>query len=430
MLLKRFIDVEKSEQPAVLWSFAYFFCLLSCYYILRPVRDEMGITAGVANLQWLFSGTFAVMLAAVPVFGWAASRFPRRRLLPLVYGFFTLNLLIFFGWLTSGATPAVVAAAFFIWVSVFNLFVVSVFWSFVADLFSTAQARRLFGFIAAGGSLGAIAGPLLTAVFAPLVGTANLLLLSALFLGLAIVCIDRLSARAIATSTGTSTGAALRGSVWSGLRLIAGSRLLMGICGYILLYTTLSTFLYFEQARIVQDAIADSAGRTRLFALIDLAVNTLTLIGQIFVTGRVVTRFGLPLALSLIPAATVAGFACLALAPLLAVLVAFQIIRRAGDFIFARPAREMLFTLVNREARYKSKNVIDTVVYRGGDAASGWLVAGLKAMGASTVATAWIALPIAALWLATGWALGRSAETPISSGDAARLMNNPTGDET
>jgi ATP:ADP antiporter, AAA family len=421
MLLKRFVNVEKNEQSALIWSFAYFFCILSSYYVLRPLRDEMGIQAGVERMQWLFTGTFLAMLIAVPAYGWLVGRFPRRRMLPLVYGFFVANLLIFYAILKSNVAVNLVAAAFFIWVSVFNLFVVSVFWSFMVDLFNNEQAKRLFGFIAAGGSVGAIAGPALTAALAPLLGPINLLLVSALLLVLAIGCIHSLTywARTTSLDAVASGDVAITGSALSGIALIVRSKFLIGICLYVLLYTTSSTFLYFEQARIVRDAIPTSAERTQLFAMIDLAVNTLTLVSQLFVTSRIVTRFGLAIALAIVPALTVIGFVFLAIAPTVAVLASFQILRRAGDFAISRPAREMLFAAVNREAKYRAKNVIDTVVYRSGDAASGWLVAGLRALAANASVVAWVAAPLSALWLITGYALGRRQDALPQSNDAA-----------
>jgi ATP:ADP antiporter, AAA family len=421
--------VEKRERWVLAWSFAYFFCLLSSYYVLRPVRDEMGIQAGVQNMQWLFTGTFVVMLAAVPLFGWVATRFPRRRMLPLVYWFFTGTLLVFFTLLKSGAAQTMVAAAFFIWVSVFNLFVVSVFWSFMADIFDHQQAKRLFGIIAAGGSTGAIAGPALTAGLAPALGPVNLLLVSAFFLLLAIVCVHRLVAHAAPSSSSPPNDQPLAGGILAGVRLILSSPFRIGICAYMLLYTTLSTFLYFEQARIVQEALTLSADRTRLFASMDLAVNSLTLLGQVLLTGRLVARFGLTVALAAIPLLTLFGFITLALFAGLAVLVVFQVVRRAGDFVLARPAREMLFTLVNREARYKSKNVIDTLVYRGGDAVSGWLVAGLKALGAGAAMLAWTAVPFAALWVFIAYLLGRGQQNLALSGDSARAAGVDTGEK-
>lgn len=405
------LRIAPAELGAALWAFAYFFALLSSYYILRPVRDEMGILGGVENLQWLFTGTFLAMLAAVPLYGAAVRRFPRRRLLPLVYYFFILNLLVFYALFHSGVGDAWLARAFFIWVSVFNLFVVSVFWSFMTDLFSNAQARRAFGFIAAGGSAGAIAGPAVTTLLAGSVGTVNLLPISAALLGLAVACIHRLLVwRNPEPAQNVSHEAPLGGSVLAGFTLLLRSPYLLGIGLFILLYTTLSTFLYFEQAHIVRSAFDSSADRTAAFAAIDLGVNSLTILTQLFVTSRLVERLGLPVTLALIPAFLILGFAALATAPVLAVLVAVQVLRRAGNYAVSRPAREMLFTVVGREARYKAKSVIDTVVYRGGDALSGWAFAGLTAAGLGLSAIAWLGVPLAAVWLLVGLWLGRYQE--------------------
>lgn len=289
------VEVRKDELAALFWSFAYFFCLLCSYYILRPLRDEMGIQGGVQNLPWVFTGTFVAMLCAVPAFGWLAARWPRRVMLPAVYCFFIANLLVFFVLFSSGIATAAVARAFFIWVSVFNLFAVSVFWSFMVDLFSEQQAKRLFGFIAAGGSAGALVGPALTAGLANSPGPINLLPVSALFLALATLCIHRLL-RWASASPCVPQGVRLRkeepigGGVWAGVTAVARSPYLLGICLYMLLYTTLSTFLYFEQARIVADSYASPGHRTTLFAGMDLAVNLLSLAGQVFVTGNLIRR--------------------------------------------------------------------------------------------------------------------------------------------
>lgn len=428
-MLNRIVNVREGETRLLLWSFAYFFCLLCSYYILRPIRDEMGIQGGVRNLQWVFTGTFVAMLAAVPIFGAAVARFPRHRLLPLVYYFFIFNLLTFFGLFKSGVAAAHVARVFFIWVSVFNLFVVSVFWSLMADLFTNEQARRLFGFIAAGGSAGAMAGPAITVFLAAPVGPVNLLLISSLFLGAAVACIHRLVRWAPKQGHDTpshweenlpkerpasglhSMDAPIGGGLLTGVVLVFRSPYLLGICLYIWLYTMLSTFLYFEQAHIVAEALAESARRTALFATIDLSVNTLTIIGQVFLTGRIVARFGLSATLALIPAVVGLGFLALGLLPVLAVLVVFQVFRRAGNYAIARPAREMLFTVVGREEKYKAKNFIDTVVYRGGDAVSGWLFTGLAGVGLGLSGIAFVAVPVAAIWLITGLALGKKQET-------------------
>ena len=409
--------IEEHEIGAVLWSLGYAFCLLCSYYILRPVRDEMGILGGVEQLQWLFTGTFVTMLLAVPLFGAATRRFPRHRLLPVVYLFFIANLLIFYVLFNSDIATRHVARTFFVWLSVFNLFAVSVFWSFMADLFSNAQARRLFGLIAAGGSAGAVLGPALTAVLVKLLGPVNLLLVSAAFLLGAMTCIRRLLRWGdAAVALGAKGGVGLRtthapadaplgGGVLAGLGLLFRSPYLLGIALYILLYTWLATFLYFEQAHIVRAAFADSATRTQVFAAMDLAVNALTILAQLFVTARLVERLGLPVTLVLVPTLMLLGFAALGAAPVLGVLVGFQVLRRAGNYAVAKPAREMLFTVVSREEKYKAKNVIDTLVYRGGDAASGWLFAGLSGLGLSLSALAFVAVPVAlvlaltALWL-------------------------------
>ena len=399
--------IEPGEIGASLWSFACFFCLLCGYYVLRPLRDEMGVQGGVENLPWLFSATFAVMLAVVPVFGFAASRLPRRRLVPWTYLFFITNVLGFYGLFSTGVAPPAVARAFFVWVSVFNLFVVSLFWSLMTDVFRPGQAARLFGFISAGGSCGALAGPALTALLAAPLGTANLLLVSCGFLGAALVCAQAL-ARGPAREPGArSPGDSIGGTTWSGVAGILRSPYLLGIVAYVLLYTVLFGFAYLELARLVAAAYQEPAQRTALFARVDLAVNALTLLGQLFLVSRLVEKLGVGVALALLPALGLAGFAVIGLAPVLAVLIAFQILRRAADYAIARPAREMLFTVLTREEKYKSKNFIDTVVFRGGDAASGWVYAALKSAGLGLAGLAAAALPAGVLWLALGLWLGR-----------------------
>ncbi|HEY7675066.1 MAG TPA: MFS transporter [Burkholderiales bacterium] len=407
--LGRFIRVDRGEVAASLWSFACFFCVLCGYYILRPLRDEMGVQGGVENLPWLFSATFAAMLAAVPLFGFAAARLPRRRLVPWTYLFFIANVLVFYVLFRAPVAPAAVARAFFIWVSVFNLFVVSVFWSLMADLHRPEQAARLFGFISAGGSCGALAGPSLTALLAAPLGTANLLLVSCAFLGLALVCIRALLRRggAAGPPAGASEpGVEIGGTAWSGVSVMLRSPYLLGIVAWVLLYAILLGFVYFELAKLVAANYSDPGERTSLFAQIDLAVNVLTLLGQLFVVAKFVEKLGVGVALALPAALGIAGFAAIGVAPVLAVLVVFQIVRRAADYAIARPAREMLFTVVGREQKYKSKNFIDTVVFRGGDAASGWIYAALKSLGLGLAGFALVAIPGAVLWLALGLWLG------------------------
>ncbi|MFK5947768.1 MAG: MFS transporter [Methylococcales bacterium] len=426
--LLKAVQVEPGEVRALFLSFSYFFSLLCSYYIIRPMRDEMGIVGGVENLQWLFTGTLLAMTAAIPLFGWVSSRFPREQFLPYVYLFFIVMLLLFYGLMGGQATPnfiapKYVARAFFIWASVFNLFVVSVFWSFMTDLFSNQQARRLFGFIAAGGTVGALTGPALTAMLVQPVGARNLLLVSALFLGWAIVCIVKLSSWSkakrfereassidtthIETSGGESTQTVIGGSIWAGIRMVIHSPYLLGICLLMLLFTTLATFLYFMQAQIIRDAFVDSAQRTAVFASIDFAVNALTLVLQIFLTSRLIKWFGISVVLAIIPVMLAIGFILLSVSPVLTVLLAVQIIRRAGNYAVMRPVREMLYVVLSREEKYKAKNVIDTVVYRAGDAVSAWVYTGMRSLGMGVSGIALIAVPLAILWAWIAFGLGR-----------------------
>ncbi len=420
----RLVKLEQGELPALCWAFSYFFALLCAYYILRPMRDEMGIAGGVENLQWLFTGTFLAMLAAVPLFGWVTSRYARRQFLPLVYLFFIVNLLIFYLLFRSGLTHAWVARGFFIWTSVFNLFIVSVFWSFMADIFTDHQAKRLFGVVAAGGTAGALVGPVLTATLAIPLGPTNLLLISAAGLGWAVLCIGRLSTwrsrqgadppvrRAdSANLRSTKPAAGLAGGALAGLRLIIASPYLLGICLLILIYTTLSTFLYFQQAQIIRDSFADPAQRTTLFAAMDFAANALTIVIQVFLTGRMVKTLGLAWTLALIPVLLGGGFLLLGLSPILGVLVVVQVARRAGNYALMKPAREMLFVVLSREEKYKAKNIIDTVIYRSGDAVSAWAYAGLQALGFGLAAIALIAVPLAGFWACLCYRLGKMQET-------------------
>jgi AAA family ATP:ADP antiporter len=412
----------------MLWAFAYFFVLLCSYYILRPLRDEMGIAGGVENLQWLFTGTFLAMLGTVPLFGWLTSRFPRRTFLPVVYVFFIVNLLLFYGLFQSGIAYQWTARAFFIWVSVFNLFVVSVFWSFMTDIFTDRQARRLFGFIAAGGTAGAVCGPALTTILATPLGTENLLLVSCLLLGVALLCISRLiqwQASQVEDQGEASNGnGPLGGGILDGIRLVLQSPYLLGIALLMLMMTMLATFIYFQQAQIIRDSFSDPAQRTTVFAAIDLAVNILTVLIQLLVTGRLVRWLGLPWVLALLPLLLAAGFAGLALAPVLGVLVVVQVIRRAGNYAIMRPAREMLYVVLPREEKYKAKNFIDTAVYRGGDAVSAWLYSGMRGLGLGLSGIAWLAVPLSLLWALLAYRLGREQTRRAGLQPATSISGN------
>ena len=428
--------VSRGEWGAVFWSFTYFFSLLCGYYIVRPMRDEMGIAGGVGHLQWMFSGTFLVMIAAVPLFGWVSRTFPTGRFLPYVYYFFIANLLLFFVLFESDITHAYVARAFFIWASVFNLFIVSVFWSFMADIFDSDQAGRLFGLIAAGGTAGALTGPVLTAALALVFDPTQLLLLSAAFLGWAVFCIHRLvrwrqcrqgrDTPPEGESAGKKPGGdgAIGGGVLAGVRLIFKSPYLVGICLMMLLFTSLATFLYFQQARIIEASFDDPSSRTALFAAMDFAVNALTIVVQIFLTGRLIRWLGLAWTLALLPLLLAAGFAVLAGYFALSVVIVVQVIRRAGNYAVMRPAREMLYVVLTREEKYKSKNVIDTVVYRGGDAVSAWAFTGLQALGMTAGSISLVAAPLALVWGGVAFLLGRRQTQLAGAGSSAGGAEN------
>jgi AAA family ATP:ADP antiporter len=423
----RVVAVGDGEIAALFASCAYGFCLFSGYYILRPLREEMGVAGGVRNLPWMYTGTLIATLVLSPPFAALVSRFSRRRFIPYAYRFFTLNILIFFALFETleGAARVGVARAFYIWVSVFNLFVVSVFWGFMADVFTSEQGKRLFGFIAAGGTLGAVAGSGLTAALVGWVGTIPLLLVSAA-LGegsvLAFHAVDRMPlargeprAAPVAAATagaphggGADAGGRLnRTGIWGGLTLVLRSRYLLGIVLYMLLFTCTSTFAYFEQARIVAAFSSSPEARTGIFARIDLLVNIVTLVVQAFLTGRVIRAIGVGPTQSILPLLSLAGFAVLAIQPSLAVIMTFQVLRRSADYAAAKPAREVLYTVLDREEKYKAKSFIDTFVYRGGDAVAGWVYAAVTAGGDPATRVVLAAVPITALWVMVCLRLGR-----------------------
>lgn len=405
-------DAEPDEAVPVGWAFLYFFCLLCGYYILRPVRDEMAIEGGAQHLPWMMTATFVTLLLVTPLFGWLSARVPRYRLLLIIYTFFGLHLVLFFAAMMGHVSPQWTARAFFVWLSVFNLFVVSIFWSVMADVFTPAQGARLFGVIAAGGSIGAMVGPLLTTGLTYLIPVPVLLLISVGFLVACVVCVYQLDrwARAQPSRQTSLQGEPIGGSIWAGVRLAFSSSYLSGICLYLFFLTTTATFLYLEQMRLVSEQISSPEGRTRLFALIDLVVNVLTFLTQVTVTSRVISRFGLASALIVLPIASAIGFGMIGLLPLLTVYVFFTIVRRVGEYALAKPAREVLFTVVSREEKYKAKSFIDTAVSRGGDAMTGWIVNGVKMLGVTAGQMVWVLIPLALLWGWVGWFLARQEE--------------------
>jgi AAA family ATP:ADP antiporter len=410
-LVGKVVDVRNDDElSGLLWGATYGFLIMFSYYILRAVRDEIS-SADRGNLQVLWTAVFLVMLLAVPLYSWIASRWSRGVFVPLANRFFILCLVGF--WLCLVGLPEDarpwIDRFFYVWSSVFALFVVTIFWGFMADCFNNSQGKRLFAFIAVGSSIGGMMGSSVTAALATWVPTFSLLLIACVPLELASWCAGLLHRR-FATGNVRTAGESLKaiqGSAWSGMKVVFGSPYLLAIAAFILLMTFVSTILYFQQAHLVAEAITDRGERTAFLARIDLAVNILTVALQVYVTARIVKWLGVGLALALLPIAMTFGFVALGLYPTLAVLVVVQVIYRAGRYGVTKPAREMLWTVVTRQEKYKSKPFLDAAIYRGGDLVSGWIYAGLAALGLSVGAIALVAAPAAGLWVMLGLQLGR-----------------------
>ena len=444
-----------SERRAVVLAFVFHFLVLASYYVLRPIRDEIGAAGGLESLSWLFTATLVAMLLANVAFSAAAARLSRRQFIPLAYRFFIVTLALF--WVLMQAASADAAAwvgrAFYVWVSVFNLFVVSVFWGFMADLFSAEQGKRLFGLIAVGGTLGAILGGAVTAGLVQHVGSAALLVVSAVLLEGAARCVKGFpvtvdvavggalapTGKAVANSVGakapptalfeafpvaaeaaptanTKTARPdsipkpewpLGGTFWSGIAHVFRSPYLLGICAFMLLHSITATLVYFQQADIAGKAFEDRGARTAFFAQLDVAVNVLTLLVQLFLTGRLLKWLGAGLTLAILPAISLVGFVAVATMPVLGVLAAFQVLRRAANYALSKPAREVLFTVLPREDKYKAKAFTDTFVYRTGDQLGAWLYPALRALGFGLAGVSWLAVPLAAAWCSLSLWLGR-----------------------
>jgi AAA family ATP:ADP antiporter len=422
--LARALPATPAERAATLWSFAYFFALLAGYYVLRPLRDRMAIAGGVRALPWMFTATFVTLLAAQPLYGALVARLPRARFIPIVYQFFVANLAAFWLLQSLHVAPVIVARVFFVWVSVFNLFAVAVFWSFMADLFTSEQGKRLFGFIGAGGTAGGLLGPVITIALAVPLGPTNLLIVAIVFLELAVFCVYRLE-RNIGAQGVRSDERRIGGSALAALPELLRSPYLAGVAAWVSLLSFGATILYFAQAHIVAATIHGGGAQTRIFASIDLAVGLLTLVTQVFATGRLLERFGTGAAAGALPAVYVVGFAALALAPGLAVVLVFQVVQRWMNFAIANPARQVFFTVVDREEKYKAKNLIDVVIYRGSDALYGWVYDSLQLLGLKLGAIALCALPVAAGWLLLSVLLGRAQERRTALDSAGNAAPQP-----
>ncbi|HDS1733377.1 MFS transporter [Pseudomonas sp. BP8] len=405
------LNLQPGEAAPVVAGLALFYLLFTGYFMLRPVRETMGIAGGVDNLQWLFSGTFIATLVCLPLFGWLASKVKRRRILPWTYAVFASNLLLFALLFARDPDDIWQARAFYIWLSVFNLLAISLAWSVLADLFSSEQGKRLFGLLAAGASLGGLSGPLLGALLVAPLGHAGLLILACLFLLgsiAAAVYLQRWRDRnPLPAMSEHPASKPLGGNPFAGASAVMRSPYLLGIALFVILLASVSTFLYFEQARIVSETFTDRTRQTQVFGLIDTVVQGLAILTQVFITGRLARRMGVGVLLLAVPLIMAAGFIWLALAPVFAVFVIVMVVRRAGEYALVRPGREMLFTVLPAEDKYKAKNFIDTVVYRGGDALSGWVKRGLDVMGEHPQLAMLFGALLALGWGITGAWLGR-----------------------
>ena len=435
-LLQKIVDVRANELHALGLAFVFNFVVLGSYYVVRPIRDDIAATGGIETLPWMYTGTLVTMLVANALFSAIVARMSRRRFIPIAYRFFMANLVIFYV-LMHTLTPAQnvwVGRAFYVWVSVFNLFVVTLFWAFMTDVFNSEQAKRLFAFISVGGSIGAIVGPIITVTLVHKLGAANLILVTAAMLEAAPWCVKffptefardperqpRNPVEATSKLAPPHPSTALRsarddrtaeqpigGGILAGITHVIRSPYLLGICGFVLLYTVTTTFSYFQQTEITGHQFQDRNARTAFFAQLDLVVNTLTLVLQLFITGHLMKRLGVGITLVTMPLLSMVGFLALGFAPTLGLLAVFQVARRATNFGFTRPAREVLFTVLQREDKYKAKSLIDTFVYRTGDQIGAWSYSGLRALGLQLTGISFVAVPLTALWCGLCFWLGK-----------------------
>ena len=416
LIFGKLIGVAKHEYAAVAWSFAYFFCVLSSYYIIRPIREAMAVGSGPNTLPWLFFATFVTMLIVTPIYGSVASKYSRRQFLPWVYLFFISNIVIFwivFSIAVNNESDHIwLGRVFFVWISIFNLFVVSVFWSFMAEIYTREQGRRLFGFITSGGSIGALMGGVATSYLAVRIGFQNVFPIAATMLLLAIYCIKGLRGQFTLDRSKTGIDASadekpLGGNPFAGITHVFSSRFFSYIAFKSIIASLLGTALYMFTAQLVELSIPDTNEQTRFFSDINNWTNLLALIGQMLVVKQVVQRFGIGVSMTLLPIASVAGFMLLAVEPTLAIVALLTVLRRALGFGFSKPTTDMLYSVVTPEEKYKTKNFIDTAVYRAGDVVGILGIRGLFAMGMGIPAISIFMLPYAALWASISLWLGR-----------------------
>jgi AAA family ATP:ADP antiporter len=412
-IFSKLLKIEREEIAPALLSFLFVFTLMASYYVLRPVRDAMASDWSDTELSWLWTLNFFISAGAMLLYGWVVSRAPLRKLVPGVYLFFAASFVLFYLATQAFDNTRLIDQAFYIWVSFFALFHISVFWSFMSDLYSSDQSKRLFGLFGAGASIGAVLGPLLPVMLGDVLGVYNLLLIAALMLLFILPIIFRLDgyrqSRATVKTTPAKSIQSIGGEFFDGFVDLLGHRFLLAIALFLLLYTMMSSFVYFELKNVMAEY--DRASRAQYWGMMDLAVNSLSILTAVFVTNRLATRFGLAVTLALVPLLLVCGWLAVAIAPGLLLLIGLQIVRRAGNYAITRPGREMLFTRVSPSTRFKTKPVIDIVVYRGGDVLAGWTYTGLaQGIGLGLGAIAMVATLLAMMWTLVAIFLGVSYE--------------------
>ena len=409
--LKTASKVKEKEVKAVIFSFLFVVVLMSAYYILRPVRDAMASDWTDAEVSWLWTLNFFISTAIVALYGVMVSKFRFRLLVPTMYGIFAISFIIFYALGSVFEDRTVIDKSFYVWVSVFSLFHISVFWTFMSELFSKEQSGRLFGIIAVGASVGGLIGPSITAFFSVSLGTDNLMLIASMMLFIPIPIIFYLQSLKAKELNNEAldipiSNQSIGGNPLAGFKMFLSNPYLLSIGLFIFLYTGISSFVYFELKNLLSDFSRPE--RSVIWAQMDLAVNILAISTGLFATSRIVTKFGMPVTIAMVPVMICIGLLVLAISPLLGVVVVLQVIRRAGNYAVTRPAREMLFTLVNQETRFKAKPVIDIVAYRGGDMLTAWLFTGLtQGLGLGLAAVAAVGAGIASLWALVGIYLGK-----------------------
>ena len=411
-ILQKMTKIEPHEIRSVILSFAFIFSILASYYIIRSVRDGLASDWSDAELSTIWTVTFLISFLVVSFYSYICSKINFKYLVPGIYGFFSLTFFAFYSLLVLYPDSNLIPQIFYIWVSVFSLLNISVFWSFMADIFNKEQAKRLFGFIAAGSSLGAIFGPTISLLFVNRVGSESLILISSTMLFIPLMIAILLGkATTIEGSSESENDVAMGGNFWDGflefLKPPILKNLLFGIGIFIVLYTGMSTFVYFAIKNILTDIDQDT--RTQIWAGIDLAVNLLAVFTAMFGTARLTKRFGLTVTLPLVPFIIIFGMLVLSISPILWVVVGLQIVRRAGEYSITKPAREMLYTTLDREARFKGKSVVDVVVYRAGDIFWAWSFTGLtQGLGLTLGAVAGVGIAFAVIWAYLGYRLGKN----------------------